>query len=113
MQWVTRFRSSGLTQAQFAEQNGLKLKTLQRWLYGRGAYAATKRKPPFAAHGVGSHRIDRTHAECNVSGGHAGLTRSGVSGMVSTSSVGMPRSITQVRFARPYCCSTFFRTLSA
>ncbi len=57
--WISRFRSSGLPQARFAEQNGLKLKTLQRWLYGRGAQAATKRKPPVPAPGGGSHRIDR------------------------------------------------------
>jgi len=35
-QWVSRFRSSGLTQVQFAQQHGLKPTTLQRWLYGRG-----------------------------------------------------------------------------
>lgn len=34
-QWVSRFRSSGLTQVQFTQQHGLKLTTLQRWLYGR------------------------------------------------------------------------------
>lgn len=58
--WISRFRSSGLSQGRFAEQNGLKLKTLQRWLYGRGAHAAMKRKPPVRAHGDRSHRIDRT-----------------------------------------------------
>src|SRR5207302_272864 len=31
-QWVSRFRSSGLTQVQFAQQHGLKLTTLQRVL---------------------------------------------------------------------------------
>ena len=35
-QWISRFRSSGLTQAQFAQQHDLKLTTLQRWIYGRG-----------------------------------------------------------------------------
>jgi lambda repressor-like predicted transcriptional regulator len=44
MQWVTRFRSSGLTQAQFAEQNGLKLKTLQRWLYREGPRGEPERR---------------------------------------------------------------------
>ncbi|MGH9449277.1 MAG: hypothetical protein ACRD11_01935 [Terriglobia bacterium] len=58
--WISRFRSSGLSQGRFAEQNGLKLKTLQRWLYGRGAQAVMKRKPPVRAHGDRSHRIDRT-----------------------------------------------------
>jgi hypothetical protein len=58
--WISRFRSSGLAQARFAEQNGLKLKTLQRWLYRRGAHAATKRKPPVPAPEDRSHRIDRT-----------------------------------------------------
>jgi hypothetical protein len=33
-QWVSRYRSSGLTQAQFAQQHGLKLSTLQWWIYG-------------------------------------------------------------------------------
>jgi hypothetical protein len=33
-QWVSRYRSSGLTQAQFAQQYGLKLTTLQWWIYG-------------------------------------------------------------------------------
>lgn len=60
VQWVTRFRFGGLTQAQFAEQNGLKLKTLQRWLYGRGAQAAAKGRPRSPAHGSRSQRIDRT-----------------------------------------------------
>ena len=44
--WVSRFRSSGLTQPEFAREHGLKLGTLQRWLYGRGAHAAPMRKPP-------------------------------------------------------------------
>lgn len=56
--WVSRFRSSGLPQARFAEQNGLKLMTLQRWLYGRGAPAVPMRKP--SAPGNRSHRIDQT-----------------------------------------------------
>ncbi|HLJ88469.1 MAG TPA: hypothetical protein VKZ53_16735 [Candidatus Angelobacter sp.] len=55
--WISRFRSSGLSQAHFAEQNGLKLKTLQRWLYGRGAHAAPMGKP--SASGDHSHRIGR------------------------------------------------------
>ena len=58
--WISRFRTSGLSQARFAEQNGLKLKTLQRWLYRRGAHAAMKRKSPVPAHGDRSHRTDRT-----------------------------------------------------
>ena len=58
--WVSRFRSSGLTQPEFAREHGLKLGTLQRWLYGRGAPAARKRKPPVPAPGDRSHRIDRT-----------------------------------------------------
>ena len=35
-QWVSRYRSSGQTQTQFAQQHGFKLSTLQRWIYGRG-----------------------------------------------------------------------------
>lgn len=34
-QWVSRYRSSGQTQAQFAQQHGLKLTTLQWWIYGQ------------------------------------------------------------------------------
>jgi len=45
-EWVSRFRSSGLTQPQFAQAHGLKLGTLQRWLYGRGLIPAVKRKSP-------------------------------------------------------------------
>lgn len=44
-QWVMRFRSSGLSQAQFAEQNGLKLKTLQKWVYGRSSRRAGRQQP--------------------------------------------------------------------
>ena len=55
--WISRFRSSGLSQAHFAEQNGLKLKTLQRWLYGRGAHAEPMRKP--SAPEDRSHQIER------------------------------------------------------
>jgi len=54
--WVLRFRSSGLTQPEFAREHGLKLGTLQRWLYGRGAQAATQRKPLVPAPGDRSHR---------------------------------------------------------
>lgn len=56
--WISRFRSSSLSQRRFAEQNGLKVKTLQRWLYRRGALAAPWRKP--SAPGDRSHRIERT-----------------------------------------------------
>jgi hypothetical protein len=47
-QWVSRYRASGLTQAQFAQQQGLKVCTLQRWLYGRGSWSwpRPKRKEP-------------------------------------------------------------------
>src|SRR5579875_2172013 len=55
--WVLRFRSSGLTQPQFAREHDLKLGTLQRWLYGRGAHAAPMGKP--SASGDHSHRIGR------------------------------------------------------
>jgi hypothetical protein len=34
-EWVSRYRSSGLTQVQFAQQHGLKLTTLQWWIYGQ------------------------------------------------------------------------------
>jgi len=34
-EWVSRYRSSGQTQAQFAQQHGLKLTTLQWWIYGQ------------------------------------------------------------------------------
>jgi hypothetical protein len=43
-QWVSRFRSSGLTQVQFGQENGLKQKTLQRWLYGRKSWRVLKRR---------------------------------------------------------------------
>lgn len=58
--WISSFRSSGLPQARFAEQNGLKLTTLQKWLYGRGSQPTPKRKPPIPAQGDRSHQIDRT-----------------------------------------------------
>jgi hypothetical protein len=32
-QWISRYRSSGLTQVRFAPQHGLKVCTLQAWLY--------------------------------------------------------------------------------
>jgi hypothetical protein len=32
-QWISRFRASGLTQGQFAQQHGLKRCTLQAWPY--------------------------------------------------------------------------------
>jgi hypothetical protein len=44
--WVVRFRSSGLTPAQFAQEHGLKVCTLQRWLYGRGSWPGPKWKEP-------------------------------------------------------------------
>ena len=56
--WISRLRSSGLSPTHFAEQNGLKLKALQRWIYRRGAQGGLKRKP--SASGDHSHRIDRT-----------------------------------------------------
>jgi hypothetical protein len=34
-EWVSRYRSSGQTQARFAQQHGLKLTTLQWWIYGQ------------------------------------------------------------------------------
>lgn len=34
-EWVSRYRSSGQTQAQFAQRHGLKLTTLQGWIYGQ------------------------------------------------------------------------------
>ena len=55
--WVSRFRSSGMTQPQFAREHDLKLGTLQRWLYGRGAHAEPMRKP--SAPEDRSHRIER------------------------------------------------------
>lgn len=45
-QWISRFRSSGLTQVEFAQRNGLKVKTLQRWLYRQGRSQAPERKHP-------------------------------------------------------------------
>jgi hypothetical protein len=33
-EWVSRYRSSGQTQAHFAQQHGLELTTLQWWIYG-------------------------------------------------------------------------------
>src|SRR5579875_731194 len=86
--WVLRFRSSGLTQPQFAREHDLKLGTLQRWLYGRGAHAAPMGKP--SASGDHSHRIGRkavvirrkpARAEPNVSGSQAAAARFGVGGM--------------------------------
>jgi hypothetical protein len=35
-EWITRYRSSGLRPAQFAEQHGLKLGTLRRWMQEEG-----------------------------------------------------------------------------
>ena len=32
---ISRFRSSGVSQREFAEEQGLKLTTLQSWLYGK------------------------------------------------------------------------------
>jgi len=58
--WISRFRSSGMTQPEFAREHGLKLGTLQRWLYGRGAHVAPMRKPPVPAPGDRSRRIERT-----------------------------------------------------
>ena len=58
--WVSRFRSSGLTQPEFAREHGLKLGTLQRWLYGRGVHAGRKRKVRVPALADRSPRIDRT-----------------------------------------------------
>ena len=57
--WISRFRSSGLTQPQFARAHDLKLGTLQRWLYGRDAHSTPKRKPPVPTPGDPSHRTDR------------------------------------------------------
>ena len=56
--WISRFRSSGMTQPRFAREHDLKLGTLQRWLYGRGSPSASMRKP--FAPGDRSHPIDRT-----------------------------------------------------
>ena len=69
--WVSRFRSRGLTQPEFAREHGLKLGTLQRWLYGRGAQAATQRKPRVPAPGDRSRRIDRTAVAIHRKPGHA------------------------------------------
>lgn len=60
--WISDFLSSGLTQARFAQRHGLKLTTLQKWLYGRGSHLAPKRKSPVPAHGDRSHRNARTAA---------------------------------------------------
>jgi hypothetical protein len=35
-EWITRYRSSGLRPAQFAERHGLKLGTLRRWMQEEG-----------------------------------------------------------------------------
>ena len=35
-EWITRYRSSGLRPAQFAEQHGLKLGTLRNWIQKEG-----------------------------------------------------------------------------
>ncbi len=60
-EWVSRFRSSGLTQPQFAQAHGLKLGTLQRWLYGRGLIPAVKRKlPRVGGEGDGAGPTGRT-----------------------------------------------------
>ena len=39
---VCLFRESGLTQAQFAQQHGIKLHTLQRWIYRPGPKRPSK-----------------------------------------------------------------------
>ena len=62
-QWISRFRSSGLTQAQFAQQHGLKVTTLRKWLYGRGPSLVLKRQPWMVSVGRdASHPSGRTAA---------------------------------------------------
>lgn len=60
-QWGSRFRSSGLPQARFAQRHGLKLTTLQKWLYGRGSRRAPKRQQPTPGFGQ-LHRHDLRRA---------------------------------------------------
>jgi transposase-like protein len=64
-EWVSRFRSGGLTQAQFAQQYGLNRKTLERWLYGDGRgsnLAPQQRAEAVRAKGAALHRSGRTAA---------------------------------------------------
>lgn len=53
-QWVEQLRRSGLTQAAFARQNGLKLTTLQSWIYQRPV------KPPKSQAPAGWCEVPRT-----------------------------------------------------
>jgi transposase len=44
---VAKYRASGLTQRQFAQQHGVKLGTFQQWVYRpRSAHRLTRRKKP-------------------------------------------------------------------
>lgn len=43
-EWITRYRSSGLRPAQFAEQHGLKLGTLRRWMQEEGQGSSLSRE---------------------------------------------------------------------
>jgi len=44
--WVERYRSSGLTQREFAQSHRLKLSTLRYWLYHRPDSAGVSRAGP-------------------------------------------------------------------
>jgi hypothetical protein len=56
-QWISRFRTSGLTQAEFARQHGLKVYTLQAWLYREGRSSASP--PQVGTQGDTAHRTER------------------------------------------------------
>ena len=46
MEWVSRFRSSGLSVRDFARQNGLKLSQLHYWIYAKHPKDKTAPKTP-------------------------------------------------------------------
>jgi transposase-like protein len=45
-QWIEQLQKSGLTQVEFARQNGLKLSTLHNWIYKRPEKSFKCKTPP-------------------------------------------------------------------
>jgi hypothetical protein len=45
LQWIERFRNSGLTRHAFAQEHGLKISTLDRWLARAGHSASPVSQP--------------------------------------------------------------------
>jgi transposase-like protein len=46
-QWIERFRASGLTQSEFAQQQGLNLGTFRQWIYRPKSERAPPDSPQF------------------------------------------------------------------